>query len=104
MRKVKRIRKLEYSWNFKDSFITNGYVVTTKDNKKYVIWAKNSTHAKYLIDCKIDIATYEIDKFDHFENRLSIEPYWSKRYKKEYGYLPAIRPFWFCGRVYMLEV
>lgn len=93
---MRRVKKLEYNWILKDSFITTGYTFKDKNGNKYVIWAKDIPNAKWLISCK-DLSVNDYVK--------EVKPYVSNRYNKKYEcYEVKKRPFWYYGRVYKLSV
>lgn len=90
---MKRVKRLEYNWIFKNSFVTTGYTFEDQKGNKYAIWAKDIPNAKWLIGCK-DISGGE------YVNE--VKPYVSNKHIEGYGFKIRKRPFWYYGRVYKL--
>jgi hypothetical protein len=89
---MKRYKELEYPWISKDSFVVTGYEFEDIEGKKYVVWAKNLTDAKWHVECK------EIPGKGYLRN---IKPYVTDKYnKKAECYKVHKRPFWYYGRIY----
>ena len=95
---MKRVKKLEYEWIFKDSFKVSGYKFESEDGNTYVVWAKDMPNAKWLYATRLNTKLYNRDCEDCFSSRYLIKPWFIKGTDKMHT-----RPFWYYGRVYKLK-
>lgn len=99
--KLKRIKKLEYSWIFKGSFTVGAYTVEHTNGKKYIVFSHDFNDMKFFLT-RLDVFDGGIkyrqrDCETHFEERMCTSYIPNKK-----GNVMQ-RPFWYRGRVYEVE-
>jgi hypothetical protein len=98
---MKRIKKLEYSWIFKHSFIVRAYLCGTTDGKMFVVMAHDFDDMDSFLDpirCRYKMKT----ETAHEDTPMEEQEEWHSYIPDKNGH-PKKYPFWYRGRIYEVE-